>query len=114
MYNIGDLIRAAILRVLEGHLNEREMKEFETWLTEGDVAKYYFDRLLSLKAVATDLQTISREWGRPIDENALDILCKAFDAREIGKQISDTFPRFETFIQFKDAEIDSTFVGLAV
>ena len=108
---VGDLIRAAFLNILEGHLSENELEEFKTWLADGAVPKYYFDRLLSLGAVATDLRTISKEWGCPVDENALDVLGKISDAQDINRQISDRFPNFKTFIQYKDAEIDAGFVG---
>jgi len=114
MCNIGDIIRAAIVEALEGRLSGPEMEEFKTWLADGDVPKYYFDRLLDLKAVANDLSTISDQWRRPVNEHALDVLCKISDAQGIVKQINDKFLNFETFLQYKDAEIEASFAGLGV
>jgi hypothetical protein len=110
MYNIGDVIRASILRLLEGQISEPELEGFKKWLAEGDVSKYYFDRLLNLKAVAIDLRTISKEWGRPVDERILDVLCRIYDAQEINKLIGEQFPNFETFDRYKRAQIEEDFV----
>jgi hypothetical protein len=112
MYNIGDFIRVALLKIVEGRLNPAEFEEFSNWLKKGDVPKYYFDELLNLKAVAEDLRTISEQWGRPFNEKHLAALTYAYDAQQITKIINEKFPDYETFHQWKAAEIDYNAVGV--
>ena len=111
MRDIGKHLRIAIVELLEGKLSESDKPKFVTWVEESRVAKYYFETLLSLESIITDLKYLSEKWKEPMETDALNVLTFISKAQVINAQLEEEFMEHRTYLQLRDEKMGADFVG---